>query len=37
VGEKDHNNMELELAQRRRLQVMAAEEGVIRFRTRFPF
>jgi hypothetical protein len=37
MGEKDRNSMELELARRRRLQEMATEEGVIRFRTRSPF
>jgi hypothetical protein len=37
TGEKDCNSMELELARRRRLQEMATEEGVIRFRTRSPF
>jgi hypothetical protein len=33
VGEKEHSSTELELVQRRRLQEMAVEDGVVRFRT----
>jgi hypothetical protein len=35
--EKDHSSIELELARRRILQDMAAEERVIRVVTRSPF
>jgi hypothetical protein len=33
VGEKVRSNTKLELARRRRLQELAVEEGVIRFKT----
>jgi hypothetical protein len=37
VGEKNRSSTELELARRRRSQEMAAEQGVIKVRTRPPF
>jgi hypothetical protein len=37
VGDKDCSSTELELAQRRRLQEMVVEEGVIGSRARSPF
>jgi hypothetical protein len=37
MREKDRSSIELEPVQRRRLQEMVAEEGVVRSRTRSPF